>query len=250
MKIIGIIPARYASTRFPGKPLCMIDGKSMIRRVYEQASSCSFLTKLVVATDDERIAMHVNDFGGRAIMTSSMIRSGTERCHEVIKKLVQQNHERFDAVINIQGDEPYIHPEQIARIAECFRDPDISLATLVKKITDSEDLKNPNVVKVILDIHSRAIYFSRIAIPYIRGEEDQVKIIKHDFYKHVGIYGYTPEILQEITGLAESSLEKAESLEQLRWIENGYPIFVRETEYESISIDSPDDLLKITNSPG
>ena len=187
MKIIGVIPARYASTRFPGKPLCMIDGKSMIRRVYEQASACSNLTELVVATDDERIEKHVKDFGGRAIMTSNLLSSGTERCHEAIVKLFQKDHVRFDAVINIQGDEPYIHPGQIGQVAETFRDPSVSLATLVKKITTEGDLKNPNVVKVILDIHSRAIYFSRFSIPFIRGEEGQVNINKHLFYKQIYI---------------------------------------------------------------
>lgn len=247
MKIIGIIPARYASTRFPGKPLCIIDGKSMIRRVYEQSSACSLLTDLLVATDDERIEKHVKDFGGQVIITSGSIKSGTERCNEVMKKLFQKNHEQYDVVINIQGDEPSIHPLQIAHIAGCFQDRNVTIATLVKKITSEEDLKNPNVVKVILDNRSRAIYFSRVALPYLRGKEDQNRINIHTFFKHVGIYGYTPGILHEITGLAESSLEKAESLEQLRWIENGYSIYVRETEFESIAIDTPDDLLKITN---
>jgi len=250
MKIIGIIPARYASTRFPGKPLCMIDGKSMIRRVYEQVSACSLLTDLLVATDDERIEKHVKDFGGRVIMTSGSIRSGTERCNEVIKKLFQKNHEQYDIVINIQGDEPFIDPLQIAHIAGCFQDRDVTLATLVKKITSEEDLSNPNVVKVLIDIHSRAIYFSRAALPFFREKEDQSRIHIHAFFKHIGIYGYTPGILHEITGLPESSLEKAESLEQLRWIENGYSICVRETEFESIAIDSPVDLLKVTNRPG
>ncbi len=250
MKIIGIIPARYASTRFPGKPLCMIDGKSMIRRVYEQASGCSLLTDLLVATDDEQIERHVKDFGGRVIMTSGLIRSGTERCNEVIKMLSQKNHEQYDIVINIQGDEPFIHPLQIAHIAGCFQDRNVTIATLVKKIISEEDLKDPNVVKVLLDNHSRAIYFSRVALPYLRGKEDQNRINLHTFFKHVGIYGYTPDILHEITGLAVSSLEKAESLEQLRWIENGYSIYVRETEFESIAIDTPEDLLKITNRPG
>ena len=250
MKIIGIIPARYASTRFPGKPLCMIDGKSMIRRVYEQASACSLLTDLLVATDDGRIEKHVKDFGGQVIMTSGLISSGTERCNEVINLLFKKNHEQYDLVINIQGDEPYIHPLQIAHIAGCFQDQDVTLATLVKKITSEDDLKNPNVVKVLFDIHSRAIYFSRTALPYIRGKEDQDRINIHTFYKHVGIYGYTPAILHKITGLAESSLERAESLEQLRWIENGYSIYVRETEFESIAIDTPGDLLQITNKPG
>lgn len=250
MKIIGIIPARYASTRFPGKPLYRIDGKSMIQRVYEQASACSLLTDLLIATDDERIEKHVHDFGGSVVMTSTLISSGTERCNEVIKILSPENLNYYDVVINIQGDEPYIHPMQIAHIAGCFQDHNVTIATLVKKITSEDDLKNPNVVKVIIDKNSRAIYFSRVPLPYLRGKEDQNKIKLHTFYKHVGIYGYTPAILHEITGLTESSLEKAESLEQLRWIENGYSINIRETEFESIAIDTPDDLLKITNKPG
>jgi 3-deoxy-manno-octulosonate cytidylyltransferase (CMP-KDO synthetase) len=250
MKIIGIIPARYASTRFPGKPLCMINGKSMIHRVYEQASSCSLLSDLIVATDDERIEKHVNDFGGRALMTSSLIKSGTERCNEVLKMLYKKNQEQFDVVINIQGDEPFLHPLQIGQVAGCFEDREVTIATLVKKISSEEDLKNPNVVKVLLDLHSRAIYFSRVAIPYLRGKENQNWINYYKFYKHIGIYGYTPAILHEITRLTESSLEIAESLEQLRWIENGFSIWVRETEFENISIDTPDDLLKITNSQG
>lgn len=250
MKIIGIIPARYASSRFPGKPLCLIDGKSMIRRVYEQASACSLLTNILVATDDERIEKHIKDFGGRVIMTSGLVRSGTERCNEVINILSQRSHEQYDVVINIQGDEPYIHPLQIAHIAGCFQDRNVGLATLVKKITSEEELNNPNVVKVVIDNNSRAIYFSRAAIPFLRGKEDQNRISIHTFFKHVGIYGYTPAILNSISRLEESSLEKAESLEQLRWIENGFSIWVRETEFESFSVDTPDDLLKITNNPG
>jgi 3-deoxy-manno-octulosonate cytidylyltransferase (CMP-KDO synthetase) len=247
MNIIGIIPARFASTRFPGKPLCVIDGKSMIRRVYEQASSCSLLSGVIVATDDERIEKHVKDFGGIAVMTPALIRTGTERCHEALKSRLSKGHEQFDAVINIQGDEPYIDPMQIEQVARCFKMKDVAIATLVKKITLESELANPNVVKVIVDKNSRAIYFSRYAIPYLRGKEDKDKAGLHTFYKHVGIYGYTPPVLREITALPESSLEKAESLEQLRWIENGYSIVVRETEFESISIDTPDDLLKITN---
>jgi len=250
MKIIGIIPARYASTRFPGKPLCMINGKSMIQRVYEQASACHLLSDLVVATDDERIEKHVQDFGGRVLMTSNLIKSGTERCDKVVKILYQKNLEKFDAVINIQGDEPFIHPLQIAQVAGCFEDPEVTIATLIKKITSGEDLRNPNVVKVLVDLYSKAIYFSRAAIPYLRGTEDQNQVTSHTFYKHVGIYGYSPAILHQLTRLNESSLEKAESLEQLRWIENGFSICVRETEFENISIDTPGDLLKITNSPG
>jgi 3-deoxy-manno-octulosonate cytidylyltransferase (CMP-KDO synthetase) len=250
MKIIGIIPARYASTRFPGKPLCMIGDRSMIRRVYEQASSCSLLSGVYVATDDERIGKHVKDFGGRVIMTSGLIRSGTERCLAAIDILSEQLHEEYDAVINIQGDEPFINPLQIEQVAGCFHNPKVKIATLVKKITTGAELLNPNVVKVIVDVNSFAIYFSRVAIPYLRGKEEEDRLTVHTYYKHVGIYGYTPGILHEITALPESSLERAESLEQLRWIENGYPVWVQQTEFENLAIDTPGDLLKITNSPG
>ena len=250
MKIIGIIPARYASTRFPGKPLCVIDGKTMIRRVYDRAASCSGLTDLIVATDDQRIEKHVREFGGRVIMTSERIRSGTERCYHAVNELYQNNHEIYDAVINIQGDEPYIQTAQIDKVAGSFLNQDVNIATLVKKIASGDDLNNHNVVKVIIDKQNKAIYFSRFAIPYLRGGEYQGQMGLHTYYKHIGIYGYRSEILREITSLPESSLEKAESLEQLRWIENGYSIHVLETEFESIAIDTPDDLLKITNKPG
>jgi 3-deoxy-manno-octulosonate cytidylyltransferase (CMP-KDO synthetase) len=176
-----------------------------------------------------------------------MIRSGTERCHEVVKQFYSKGHEPFEAVINIQGDEPFIDPMQIEQVARCFEQRDVAIATLVKKITSENELADPNVVKVIVDKNSRAIYFSRYAIPYLRGKGDKDRPGLHTFFKHVGIYGYRPSILHEITSLPESSLEKAESLEQLRWIENGYSIVVRETEIESISIDTPGDLLKITN---
>lgn len=240
MKILGIIPARYASTRFPGKPLVEIAGKSMIRRVYEQSVKCPHLAGVLVATDDERIFNHVTDFGGKAVMTSSNHTSGTDRCAEVA--LQYPNHE---VVINIQGDEPYIDPEQISNLALCFDDPDTQIATLVKKITSSEELFNTNSPKVILNKHSEAIYFSRSPLPHIRGKQPEDWLNHFTYFKHIGIYGYRADVLQQITRLSVSSLEKAESLEQLRWIENGYRVKVAETELETIAIDTPEDLKKL-----
>jgi 3-deoxy-manno-octulosonate cytidylyltransferase (CMP-KDO synthetase) len=246
MKILGIIPARYASTRFPGKPLFVIDGKSMIRRVYEQSKRCSSLSELVIATDDERIYRHVLEFGGNAIMTSENHKSGTERCNEAADKL-QTDNISYDVIINIQGDEPYINPEQISDLANCFENKSVAIATLVKRIQYTEQLNNPNVVKVIFDRNMKAICFSRSVLPYVRGKQENDWISSFPFFKHIGIYGYTRTILREITKLGESPIERAESLEQMRWIENGYSIHVRETEYESIAIDAPEDLLLITN---
>ncbi len=240
MKIIGIIPARYASGRFPGKPLADIAGKSMIRRVYEQASQCSLLEKVIVATDDERIFNHVLAFGGLAMMTSENHQSGTDRCAEISAALPE-----FEVVINIQGDEPFINLNQIAKVAACFNDQKTELATLVKKIETDEELHNFNTPKVILNQNSEAVYFSRSVIPYLRNQQMQNWLQYHTFYKHIGIYGYRANVLQEITKLPVSSLEKAESLEQLRWIENGYRIKAAETELETLAVDTPADLEKI-----
>jgi len=240
MKILGIIPARYASTRFPGKPLVDIAGKSMIQRVYEQAKKASSLDEVVVATDDERILLHVNDFGGRAILTSDQHQSGTDRCAEVADKIPG-----FDVIINIQGDEPFIDPRQIKLLCTCFAEPETVLATLVKKITTKEELQNPNIPKVILNRRSEAIYFSRAPIPYLRGKESSSWQDEHVYYKHIGIYGYRIETLKIISRLPVSLLEKAESLEQLRWIENGYRIRVSLTDMETISIDTPEDMERL-----
>jgi len=247
MNILGIIPARYSSTRFPGKPLVMIGEKSMIRRVYEQAIQCREISSVIVATDSEAIEKHVKSFSGNVVMTSVHHKSGTERCQEVLEKLSSDQEHNFDVVINIQGDEPFIDPGQISELAGTFRNPEVRLATLVKRIKSSEELTNPNVVKVIFDKNFRAIYFSRSALPYFRGKETSEWLDKSDYFKHIGIYGYRPEILREIVKLAASPLETAESLEQLRWIENGYPVHIVETEFESFAIDTPADLLKITN---
>ncbi len=240
MKILGIIPARYASTRFPGKPLVDIAGKSMIQRVYEQSAKCPHLADVLVATDDERIFNHVTGFGGKAVMTSSNHASGTDRCAEVA--LQYPNHE---IVINIQGDEPYIDPEQISKLAFCFSDANTQIATLVKKISGTDELFNTNSPKVILNKFSEAIYFSRSPLPHIRGQEQGSWLSYFTYFKHIGIYGYRNDVLQQITKLPVSSLEKAESLEQLRWIENGYKIKVAETELETFAIDTPEDLEKL-----
>jgi len=237
MNILGIIPARYASTRFPGKPLVDIAGKSMIQRVYEQAKKCTLLNEVVVATDDERILEHVTMFGGKAIMTSSDHQSGTDRCAEVALK-----HPGYDVIINIQGDEPYIDPEQISKVISCFNDTNTQIATLVKKVLTNEELHNVNSPKVIINKNSEAIYFSRSPLPHIRGQEPNTWLQHFTYYKHIGIYGYRTDILQQITKLPVSPLEKAESLEQLRWVENGYKIKVAETELETFAIDTPEDL--------
>ncbi|MEI8007347.1 MAG: 3-deoxy-manno-octulosonate cytidylyltransferase [Bacteroidota bacterium] len=246
MKVLGIIPARYSSTRFPGKPLVVIDGKSMIRRVYEQALSCTSLSEVIVATDDAGIENHVVSFGGKAMMTSSAHRSGTERCSEVCETMRKQGTE-YDVIVNIQGDEPYIHPGQIEQVIGCFSTKEALIASLMKKITSAEELHNPNVVKVLAGIHGNALYFSRASVPFVRGAVTAEWLGHHDFFKHIGIYGYRPDVLEEIVKLPPSPLETAESLEQLRWLENGFDIILEETGYESVAIDSPADLLKLTN---
>lgn len=240
MKVLGIIPARYASTRFPGKPLIEIQGKSMIQRVYEQALKATSLTKIVVATDDERIAQAVSSFGGEFVMTGNAHQSGTDRCAEVARRFSD-----FDIVINIQGDEPFINPKQIDLLVSCFEEDNVQLATLIKKIHSEEELFNNNIPKVVINNKQEAIYFSRHTIPYIRNTAKDKWLNVHQFYKHIGIYGYTTSTLLEITKLQPSSLEMAESLEQLRWVENGYTIQTRITAIETIAIDTPEDLDKI-----
>lgn len=244
MKIVGIIPARYASTRFPGKPLTVIMGKSMIQRVYDQASKANLLSRVIVATDDQRIFDHVRLFGGEVLMTSTRHNTGTERCNEVILNI----DENIEVVINIQGDEPFIHPQQIDSLAEVFKNSEVKIATLYKSITDKDELFNPNSVKVVIDKKSEAVYFSRHPLPYLRGKEESEWLFNHEYFKHIGIYAYRTDILKEIVKLLPSPLETAESLEQLRWLENGYTIFMKKTLLEAISIDSPEDLLKIDPS--
>jgi 3-deoxy-manno-octulosonate cytidylyltransferase (CMP-KDO synthetase) len=233
MNIIGIIPARYASTRFPGKPLIDLGGKSMIQRVYEQCKKAASLTDVIVATDDERIAEHVRGFGGKVEMTSNSHQSGTDRCAEVVSRYEGS----CDAVINIQGDEPFINPAQIDALAVAFHHQSTELASMKKKLTKEADVQNPNVVKVITNHSGEAIYFSRSPIPYRRNPE--VSIV---YYKHIGIYGYRKDVLLNITQLPVGNLEAAENLEQLRWIEKGYKIALIETDVENIAIDSPEDV--------
>jgi 3-deoxy-manno-octulosonate cytidylyltransferase (CMP-KDO synthetase) len=242
MNIIGIIPARYASTRFPGKPLAMINGKSMIQRVYEQVKLSKQISKIIVATDDQRIADHVESFGGNVCMTSENHNSGTDRCFEVVQTI---NDIHFDVVINIQGDEPYINPTQIDLLASGFAKKEVEIATLIKKIHQNEELLSPNVVKVITDTSKNAIYFSRSPIPYMRGFMQDQWLSKADYYKHIGIYAYRTAILEKIVNLPISNLERTESLEQLRWIENGFKIHTEVTEFESIAVDTPEDLKKL-----
>ncbi len=240
MEVLGIIPARFASTRFPGKPLTNINGKTMIQRVYEQAKKSS-LTEVVVATDDARILEHVQGFGGKAVMTGEHHQSGTDRCFEAY----QLHNVPFEYIINIQGDEPFIRPEQIDLVASCFRNPQTQLATLVKKITTAEELFNVNAPKVVINQAKEALYFSRQPIPYCRNVPNDIWHKQHTYYKHIGIYGYRADILEQITQLPPSALELAESLEQLRWLENGFRIATALTEFETIGIDSPEDLEKV-----
>ncbi|MCF0190715.1 MAG: 3-deoxy-manno-octulosonate cytidylyltransferase [Marinilabiliaceae bacterium] len=238
--VIGLIPARYASTRFPGKPLADIGGKPMIQRVYEQASQV--LSSCYVATDDERIADAVRRFNGKVVMTASTHKSGTDRCAEALNNVELMENKKFYAVINIQGDEPFINPEQISLLASAFDNPTTEIATLVKPIDNNDDLLSPNKPKVVISEEGNALYFSRQPIPFLRGVELNEWLQKGNFYNHIGMYGYRSDILRKITLLPLGTLEKAESLEQLRWLENGYRIKVLQTYIESLSVDTPDDL--------
>lgn len=241
LHFVAIIPARYASTRFPGKPLALLGGKPVIQRVYEQVSAV--VEDAVVATDDERIFAAVEAFGGRVVMTSTEHRSGTDRCYEAYQKLGKA----YDVVINVQGDEPFIAHSQLRAIMSCFDDEHTQIATLVKPFAEEdgiEALENPNSPKVVVDAASKAIYFSRSVIPYLRGVERTEWLKHHTFYKHIGMYAFRSEALREVTALPQSSLEKAESLEQLRWIENGYKIGVGISDVETVGIDTPEDLAR------
>ena len=246
MQIAGIIPARYASTRFPGKPLVPVQGISMIRRVYEQASQARSLSSVIVATDDARIYDHVAAFGGRVMMTSSHHLSGTDRCGEVLGMLNRQpDSPGYDVVVNIQGDEPFIQPSQIDALAACFSDQHTDIATLARKITDTALLFDPNAVKLVCGKDATALYFSRNPVPFLRNHPQDEWVSRHTYLKHLGIYAYRSQVLEKIIQLPPSVLEKAESLEQLRWLEHGYKIKVVQTEFESIAIDTPDDLAKL-----
>lgn len=241
MKFLGIIPARFASTRFPGKPLVMLGGKTVIERVYKQV--IKVIEDVYVATDDDKIYDAVIGFGGKAIMTSPNHRSGTDRIQEAVEKIGGD----YDVIINIQGDEPFIHPSQIETVCECFKDNATQIATLGKPFTfsqDFKDLENPNSPKLITDNNGFALYFSRSIIPFIRNYPKEEWIGKFPFLKHIGLYAYRKDVLAEVTKMEPSSLEIAESLEQLRWLQNGYKIKVGTTDIETIGIDTPEDLKK------
>ncbi len=242
MKVLILIPARYASTRFPGKPLAEIGGKPVIQHVFEKASAVT--QDVYVATDDSRIFSRVEEFGGKAVMTSTHHRSGTDRCFEAYQQIMAGQAKSFDVVVNIQGDEPFILPEQVEALAACFEDPQIQIATLAKSFDHNTDIFDPNKVKVVCSVRQTALYFSRSVIPFCRGVEQENWLAAAPYYKHVGMYAYRPEVLKEITALPQGILEKAESLEQLRWLENGYTIAVRLTAHESVGRDTPEDLEK------
>ena len=244
MKVLGVIPARYASTRFPGKPLVMIGGKPMIQHVYEGVQGIATLSEVVVATDDERIADCVRRFGGNVAMTKTTHRSGTDRCGEVVEQYMAKG-KLYDVVVNIQGDEPNVEHSQIETLINCFANKTTKIATLKKQISSKEELFSPNVVKVVCGNSGDAIYFSRHAVPYLRGTDQEQWLEKQKYYKHIGIYAYTFDTLQKLVELKQTPLEISESLEQLRWIENGYTIKVEETMVENIAIDTPEDLLKL-----
>ena len=237
MNFIGIIPARYESTRFPGKPLALIKNKPMIQWVVENAQNA--LDNVWVATDDERIANAVRKFGGNVVFTSHKHKSGTDRCAEAAEKIKSEIN--FDIVINIQGDEPFIQKEQISLLKSCFN-ADADIATLIKKIHSEEELFNPNRPKVVMDKQKNALYFSRSTIPHVRGKKNAEWLQSNNFWAHIGMYAYKAEVLQKITKLSPGVLEQAESLEQLRWLENGFKIKTAETTHESIGIDTPEDL--------
>jgi 3-deoxy-manno-octulosonate cytidylyltransferase (CMP-KDO synthetase) len=244
MKFIAIIPARYASTRFPGKPLAVLGGKPVIQRVYEQA--VSVLGEAYVATDDQRIFDAVTGFGGRAVMTRTDHKSGTDRIEEAVEKL-EMSHEKSEmsherVIINIQGDEPFIQKSQIETLCRLFDDPQTQIGTLGKRFESMEAVMNPNSPKIVTDVRGFALYFSRSVIPFIRGEEPTEWFGHYPFLKHLGIYAYRRDVLAAITRLPQSSLERAESLEQLRWLQNGYRIRVGETDVETVGIDTPEDL--------
>lgn len=242
MSFIGIIPARFASTRFPGKPLADIMGKPMIQRVYEKASEA--LEHVVVATDDNKIYDAVKLFGGKVVMTSPDHQSGTDRCFEALNSISKDLSRSFDVVVNIQGDEPFIKPEQIELIKTCFEDSNTDIATLIKVIEDNTVVFDANKPKVVIKKNNDALFFSRSAIPFIRGSEESIWSSQHNFYQHIGMYAYKATVLSEITELEQSGLEKAESLEQLRWLENGYTIKTAVTKYDTFGIDTPQDLEK------
>ena len=243
LNFIAIIPSRYGSFRFPGKPLADIAGKSMIQRVYEQAQKA--MTEVWVATDDERISVAVQSFGGKVVMTSDLHQSGTDRCAEAVMKISQITGIRYDVVVNVQGDEPFMQPDQIELMISSFNEEtDAEIATLIQPILINEDIFRPDMVKVVLDSKGNAMYFSRSPIPYVVGVKEENWLENFTFYGHVGLYAYRTDILHKLAKLPKSSLESSESLEQLRWIENGFRIKTKITHYDSFGIDTMEDLQK------
>lgn len=243
MRTIAIIPARYASTRFPGKPLAILGGKPVIQRVYEKVAP--LVDMAVVATDDARIYDTVESFHGRAVMTSPDHKSGTDRVYEAYRKVTEALQMEYDVIINVQGDEPFIAAQQIQAVKDCFMDPQTDIATLVKPFHPEDGLaalKNPNSPKVVLGLKGEALYFSRSVIPYLRGIPEEEWLQKHTFFKHIGLYAYRPEALARVTAMPQSPLELAESLEQLRWLQNGLRIIARQVDIETVGIDTPEDL--------
>jgi len=245
MKILGIIPARYASTRFPGKPLIDIMGKTMLQRVYEQTSKSKKLSSVVIATDDERISSHAQSFGAKVVMTKAEHPSGTDRCFEAYKN----TGEEFDYIINIQGDEPFIDPSQIDLLANIC-DGNTELATLMIKCNGHDVLFDKGEVKITLNTNNEALYFSRMVIPFIKGVDEKEWHKHFNYFRHVGMYAYRKDVLEKVTKLQPSSLEKAESLEQLRWLENGFKIKCAETLHDSHCIDTPEDVEKVIKLMG
>lgn len=240
MKFLGIIPARYASTRLPGKPLALIQGKPMIQHVYERVKESNTVDRIFIATDDERIMNVAASFGAEAILTSPLHNSGTERCAEVASVIGNE----FDIIINIQGDEPFIESEHLTALRDLFLNDEVQIGSLIKRISSLDELKNPNVVKAIKTPEGKALYFSRAVVPYLRNIEEQDWLHHHPFFKHIGMYGYRKETLLKIAQLSPTALEQAESLEQLRWLENNFAIHLAETFIETLSIDTIEDLLK------
>ena len=241
MKTLGIIPSRFASTRFPGKPLVKIGSKTMIQRVYQQALQAKSLTQVVIATDDERIHQHVQSFGGQSFMTKNTHQSGTDRCAEVATKF-----QDMEAIVNIQGDEPFIHPDQIDRVVRILKqNTTVNIVTLARKITHSEDLFSPNIVKVVFNQSQQALYFSRQPIPFVRTTPPDNWLTVGSFYQHIGLYGYRRPTLLQLTNLPTGKLEELESLEQLRWLENGFDIGVGLTNRLTAGIDTPEDLKRL-----
>ena len=241
MNVVAIIPARSASTRFPNKPLALVNGIPMVQRVYQQASKV--FDNVYVATDDERILTTVHNFGGKAVITSKNHKSGTDRCFEALSIISKENNTNYDILVNVQGDEPYIQPEQLEQLLECFKESDVEIATLIKRIKSKDEFLNHNMPKVIIDNNSNALYFSRTPLPYSRDNEITEEFIKENrLFRHIGLYGFRVSCLEKIGSLQESFLERIEQLEQLRWIENGLKIRVAETNFETYAVDTPQDL--------